>query len=97
MKGTRQLDAAAPRAEVGSVESPDFVELSLQACLGSHREHCASVAISFCASHDDLEPLEIEILHAKVEAFVETQAGAVEEEPNEAMSPFELPQNSGDF
>jgi hypothetical protein len=73
------------------------LELPLKRCLGSHREHRASVAVAFRTSDEDLEPLEIEILHAQVEAFVEAQTGAVEEEPNEAVHPLELPENGGDL
>ena len=97
MKGARKLDAATPGPKVGMVESASFLELSLLGNSGSHREHRPSVAVAFRASHDDFEPLEIEVLHAEAKTSVEPQTRSVEQEPNQATDAFELPEHRGDL
>ena len=97
MKSAGKLNTAAPLSKVGVVKSLRLLELVPQRCFGSHREHGAPVAVAFGTSHDDLETVKIEVLDPEVEAFIEAQPGAVEEEPNEAIYPLELSENSGDF
>ncbi len=97
MKGARKHNTAAPVSKVGVVKNLRLLELLPQRCLRSHREHCAPVAVAFGTSHDDLETVQIEVLDAEIEAFIEAQPSAVEEEPNETIDPLETSQNSGDF
>ena len=89
MESVGELDVSASCTKVDLVKGSGFLKLSLQRCLGSHREHRASVAVAFGTTNNDFKPFEVEVLDAKLEAFVEPETRSVEQEPDEGMDALE--------
>jgi hypothetical protein len=71
VKSAGKLNTAAPLSKVGVVKNLHLLQLVPQRRLGGHREHCAPIAVALGTSHNDLEPVQIEVLYAEIETLIE--------------------------
>jgi hypothetical protein len=51
--------------------------------------------LTFAAPNGDLPAIEVNILHAQFETFLQAQSGAIQQHPDDPHCPFQVRQNRG--
>src|SRR5215510_11758455 len=75
----RQHDPSQPSCEIGLVLSLHKLEMANQRLDDGDWQYGRPVLLAFAASNHNLPPLQIDVLHAEFQAFLQPQARAVQE------------------
>ncbi len=78
VKGSGQLDPAPTLGEVLGVDLPDLADVGQEGSLEGGRQHGDTILAALAVSDKDQAFLEVDILDAKLKAFVQPQAGAIQ-------------------
>jgi hypothetical protein len=97
LERVRQVDRAESRLEVAIVHATNLDEMLLQTTRQRSRQHRAAVLLPFAISHNDLVPLEVDILHPKTNRFDHAHPRAVQELRDEPLGPRHPSDDFSDF
>jgi hypothetical protein len=79
LERSREYHSAKPLGEVGVMLTPDAVKMLSQTVDDRIRQHHAAILLALPAANHDFAPVEIDVLHTKLQALLQTQACTVEQ------------------
>jgi hypothetical protein len=92
-----QHDPAQPSREIGFVLSLHGLEMASQRLDDGGWQYGWPVLLTFAASNHNLPPLHIDVLHAKLQAFVQPQSAAVQEGHHNPRDTMEMLHDARDL
>jgi len=75
----RQHDPTEPGREIRMMHPPNALEMVLERVARRVRQHHTAILLALPPPNCDLSPLEIEILHPKLKALLQSNPGAIEQ------------------
>ena len=83
LERSRKHNPPEPVGKIALVPSLNLLQMRPQRFLQSIRQHCAPILLALSPADRDLAALEINVLHADLEAFLQPQSRAVEQRRDE--------------
>jgi hypothetical protein len=97
IQGKGQNHTAETVGEIPFMLSSHLLQVFLEPRLDSNRQHRPTVLLAFTPANDNFMPVEIDILHSKLQTFLQPQPGSIKKRHDDPDHPFDVLEDLADF